>query len=162
MAWFCPPMLCCFGTAMEMSGWLGETFWALQRWREAEGQGSIWCPWKPRKILSVATRSTGELTCGWCGGLVPSCLTRVTPWSVARQAPLSMGFPRQGYWSGLPFPSPGDLPDPGIEHRSLALQVISCIAGGFFTNWAIMWLVGVLYLFSHFRKNQQSLLKLTT
>ena len=38
-----------------------------------------------------------------------------TPWTVARQAPLSMGFSRQEPWSGLPFPSPGDLPDPGIE-----------------------------------------------
>ena len=37
-----------------------------------------------------------------------------TPWTVARQAPLYMGFSRQKYWSGLPFPSPGDLPDPGI------------------------------------------------
>ena len=46
----------------------------------------------------------------------------VTPWTVAHQAPLSMGFSRQEYWSGLPFPSPGDLPNPGIEPRSLALQ----------------------------------------
>ena len=45
-----------------------------------------------------------------------------TPWSVAYQAPLSMGFSRQEYWSGLPFPSPGDLPDPGIEPGSPALQ----------------------------------------
>ena len=45
-----------------------------------------------------------------------------TPWTVARQAPLSMGFSRQEYWSGLPFPSPGDLPDPGIEPGSPALQ----------------------------------------
>ena len=45
-----------------------------------------------------------------------------TPWTVAHQAPLSMGFSRQEYWSGLPFPSPGDLPDPGIEPRSPALQ----------------------------------------
>ena len=43
-----------------------------------------------------------------------SCLT-VTTWSVALQALLSMGFPRQEYWSGLPFPTPGDLPNPGIE-----------------------------------------------
>ena len=41
---------------------------------------------------------------------------------VARQAPLSMGFSRQEYWNGLPFPSPGDLPDPGIEPGSPALQ----------------------------------------
>ena len=47
----------------------------------------------------------------------------VTPWTVARQAPPSMEFSRQGYWSGLPFPSPGDLPDPGIEPWSPALQV---------------------------------------
>ena len=46
----------------------------------------------------------------------------VTPWTVAHQAPQSMGFSRQEYWSGLPFPSPGDLPCPGIEHRSPALQ----------------------------------------
>ena len=51
-----------------------------------------------------------------------------TPWMVAHQAPLSMGLFRQEYWSGLPFPSPGDLPDPRIEPESPAL------AGGFFTN----------------------------
>ena len=45
-----------------------------------------------------------------------------TPWTIARQALLSMGFSRQGYWSGLPFPSPGDLPDPGIGPRSPTLQ----------------------------------------
>ena len=44
------------------------------------------------------------------------------PWTVAHQAPPSMGFPRQEYWSGLPFPSPGDIPNPGIEPRSPALQ----------------------------------------
>ena len=49
----------------------------------------------------------------------------VTPWTVARQAPLSMGFPRQEYWNGLPFPPPGDLPDPGIETVSPALQADS-------------------------------------
>ena len=45
-----------------------------------------------------------------------------TPWTVAPQALLSMGFSRQEYWSGVPFPSPGDLPDPGIEPRSPALE----------------------------------------
>ena len=44
-----------------------------------------------------------------------------TPWTVAYHTPLSMGFSRQEYWSGLPFPSPEDLPDPGIEPRSPAL-----------------------------------------
>ena len=45
-----------------------------------------------------------------------------TPWTVAYRAPLSMGFSRQEYWSGVPFPSPGYLPDPGIEPRSPAFQ----------------------------------------
>ena len=49
----------------------------------------------------------------------------VTPWTVACQAPLSMGFSRQEYWSELPFPSPGDLPGPGIELGSPALQADS-------------------------------------
>ena len=49
-----------------------------------------------------------------------------TPWTVSLQVPLSMGFPRQEYWSGLPFSSPGDLPDPGIK------PVSSALAGGFF------------------------------
>ena len=48
-----------------------------------------------------------------------------TPWTVAFQAPLSVGFPRQEYWSGLPFPSPGVLSDPGIKARSPVLQADS-------------------------------------
>ena len=51
-----------------------------------------------------------------------SCPTLCDPWTVAHQAPLSMGFCRQEYWSGLPFSSAGDLPDPGIEPRSPTLQ----------------------------------------
>ena len=51
-----------------------------------------------------------------------------TPWTVAHQAPVSMGFSKQEYWSGLPFPSPGDLPNPEIEPVSPAL------AGKFFTT----------------------------
>ena len=60
-----------------------------------------------------------------------------TPWTVAPQAPLSTGFSGQEYWSGLPCPPPGDLPNPGIEPGSLTLQAISCIiVDWFFTNWA--------------------------
>ena len=54
-----------------------------------------------------------------------------TPWTVAHQAPLSMKFSRQEYWSGLPFPPPGGLPDPGIEPAS---PVSPALAGGFFTT----------------------------
>ena len=60
------------------------------------------------------------------GGLVAkSCLTLVTPWTVACQAPLSMGFSRQKYWSELPFPTPGALPDPAVGLVSSALQMDS-------------------------------------
>ena len=56
------------------------------------------------------------------GGLVAKlCLTFATPWAVAHQIPLCMGFFRQEYWSSLPFPSPGDVHDPETEPRSPAL-----------------------------------------
>ena len=57
--------------------------------------------------------------------VIESCLTLCDPWTVAHQAPLSMGFSRQEYWSGLPCPSAGDLPDPGTEPRSPVLHVDS-------------------------------------
>ena len=57
-----------------------------------------------------------------------SCPTLLTPWTLAHQASLSMGISRQEYWSGLPFPTPGDLPDPGIKPTSPTL------AGRFFTT----------------------------
>ena len=61
-------------------------------------------------------------------GLVDkSCLTLATPWTVACHAALSMGLPRQEYWRGLPFPSPGDLPNPAVEHQSPELQVDSLL-----------------------------------
>ena len=71
--------------------------------------------------LKILQRSVGH-----GGGLVTkSCPTLGTPWTVAHQAPLSMRFSRREYWSGLPFPSPGDLPDPGNELGSPALQADS-------------------------------------
>ena len=60
-----------------------------------------------------------------CGQSLSPVWFFVTPWTVARQAPLSMGFSRQEYWSGLTFPSPGDLPNPGIEPESPASQADS-------------------------------------
>ena len=59
----------------------------------------------------------------------------VTPWTVAYQAPPSMGFSRQEYWSGLPFPSPGDLPNPGIEPGSPTLQADALTAELPGKNW---------------------------
>ena len=66
---------------------------------------------------------------------VLSCFSHVqlfmTPWTAARWVPLSMGFSRQEYWSGLQYPPPGDLPDPGIEPVSL---MSSALTDGFFTT----------------------------
>ena len=68
---------------------------------------------------------------------VLSCFNHVrlaaTPWTVSREAPLSMGFSRPEYWSGLPCPLPGDLPNPGIKPMSL---MSSALAGRFFTTSA--------------------------
>ena len=73
----------------------------------------------------------------------------VTLWTVARQAPLSMGCSRQEYWSGLPCPPPGDLPDPGIEPMSLTSPAL---AGEFFTTsatWeALCFSLKITYLIS--------------
>ena len=80
--------------------------------------------WHPRRRSQAAADLDEEL----CKQLYVShwaLFNSVTPWTVAHQAPPSMGFSRQGYWSGLPFPSPGDLPDPGIEPRSPTLQADS-------------------------------------
>ena len=86
----------------------------------------IYHPENPRTLKNIAK---GSLPVVWMSNpkawavvqsLSPVCLF-VTLWTVAYQVPLSMGFPRQGYWSGLPFPSPGALPGPGIEPTSPAL-----------------------------------------
>ena len=102
-----------------------------------------WCrsegPWlqRPACILVQVLRVTGEfpalaltnLACVCVCSVAQSCLTLETPWTTALQAPLSMGFPRQEYWSGLPFPSTGDLPSPGIKLKSVASPAL---ASGFF------------------------------
>ena len=72
--------------------------------------------WGPPKGTCMASR----FSCVWLFA---------TQCTIALQSPLSMRFSRQGYWGGLPCPSPGDLPNLGIEP-------VSCIAGGFFTHWA--------------------------
>ena len=78
-----------------------------------------------------------------------SCLTLATPWTVAYQAPLSMVFSRQEYWSGLLYPPPGDLPNPGIKPASLMSPVLAC---GFFTTSTTWVLANIMYalIFSYF------------
>ena len=84
-----------------------------------------------RNIISVTDLHV-SLVPSHCSVHVFRCVQLfATPWTGARQAPLSMEFPRQEYWSGLSFPSPGDLPDLGIEPTSL---VSPALAGRFFTT----------------------------
>ena len=76
-----------------------------------------------------------------CTKSLQSCLRFATPWIVALQAPLSMGFSRQEYWSGLPCPLPKDLPDPGIELASL---MSPALVGRFFTTkatWEVPYMI---------------------
>ena len=77
----------------------------------------------------------------------------VTPWTVTHHAPLSMGFSRLVYWSGLPFSALGDLPDPGIKSASL---MSLALAGGFFTTsaiWEVNWSLWIIEKAREFQKN---------
>ena len=77
------------------------------------------CRWILYHCATREAHSSGE------SEVAQSCLLFGTPWTIAYQAPLSMGFSRQEYWSGLPFPSPEDLPHLGIKPRSPTLQADS-------------------------------------
>ena len=122
------------------------------------------CPWDypGRKIevsaISSSSRSSRpgdqiQVSCGsfsgsWNAKSLQSCLTVWNSWAVARQSPLFMGFSRQEYYSWLPYPPLGDLPDPGIEPASL---MSPALADGFFTTeppeqpdiilkeWKVVW-----------------------
>ena len=120
------------GVSFPHWGWNpGCLLGSLSRWTTREN------PTHFKKFLDIKCLSLHydftPWVCTHCCVTVHS-LSRVwlfaTPWTITCQAPLSMGFPRQEYWSGLPFFSPGDLPDPGVEPTFPAL------AGGFFTIWA--------------------------
>ena len=93
--------------------------WQMLTWNQEISQEELHTSCRRNLPISQKQISGG-------GGLVAKlCPTLATPWTVARQAPLSMGFFRQEYWSGLPFPFPGDLFNPGIEYESPALQADS-------------------------------------
>ena len=72
-------------------------------------------------VMGVDFRSTKHSVLNVCCLVTQPCPTLTSPWTVPCQASLSVGFPRQEYWTGLPFPSPEDLPDPGIKPTSPAL-----------------------------------------
>ena len=92
--------------------------------------------WKLQVSCKCALQLVWAGYCSWLELKVHACVLNgvrlfVTPWTVARQVPLSVEFSRQEFWSGLPFPTPGHIPDPGIELMSLAH---TSLRGGFFTT----------------------------
>ena len=94
---------------------------------------STWaCTTQPRLVSAVSI--LGFVAFCACAQMLIHVQLFVTPWTVAHQAPLSMKFSRQEYWRGLPFPSPGDLPNPGTAPTSLASLAL---AGRFFTPSAL-------------------------
>ena len=84
--------------------------------------------WVEPRMLNVLKAGRPEQQRTVCVCVLSHVRLSVTPWTVAHQTPLSVGFPRQEYWSGLPFPSPGDILDAGIR------PCVSCTTGGFFTT----------------------------
>ena len=78
-----------------------------------------------RQIVAFSRKEKWFGVACCCSFITTSCLTPVTLWTAACKASLFIGLPRQEYWSGLPFASPGDLPNPGIEPASPALQADS-------------------------------------
>ena len=128
-------MLIC---SLEVSLWMwfreGLGWGAWRWWREAVvgSQATSQCLCVCERACARVFRQPVYITVCVCVQAWAQSLSRVrlfvTPWIIACQAPLSMGFPREEYWSGLPFHSPGDLLDPGIESVSPAL------VGKFFTT----------------------------
>ena len=103
----------------------------------------LWAPFSPNLCVftnqeslqslsfkvSMEASQSHDLVSYWsCVGVLSCVRLFATPWTVACQAPLSMEIPRQEYWSRLPFPPPGDLPDPGIDlWPALGVSYISCL-----------------------------------
>ena len=106
-------------------GYTPGTYHEIQLWRKEGADRN-----SPLSELSVHTQNCLETKSKrevqWCS-VDKLCPTLGTPWAVARQAPRSLGFSRRDYWSGLPFSSSRELPDPGIKPRFPALQADSLL-----------------------------------
>ena len=113
------------GVPPSASGSFGKKAWTPD-FRESVNSADS-CPLGKTRVCGCVCVCMRTLSCFSCVRLF------ATPWTLAHQALLSMGFSRQEYWSRLPFPSPGDLPDPGIK----PVSHVSCIGSGFFTTSAL-------------------------
>ena len=111
-----------------MPAWLGSSESSLSGLQTVTSSSSLsWQRKRENELSGIALSSQEHQSHHEGPSLVLSFSRSVvfdsfaTPWTVACQAPLSVGFPRKEYWSGLPFPSPGDFPNPAIEPKSPAL-----------------------------------------
>ena len=113
-------------------------------WRGCGEKGTLLHCWWECKLVQPLWRTVWtffkklEIELPWVKSLSRVQLF-ATPWTVAYQASPSMGFSRQEYWSGLPFPSPGDLPDPGIKPRSPALEADALTSEPLMTQQSHCW-----------------------
>ena len=81
------------------------------------------------KDVALFTSNTGLVYVYFMFSRSVGSSSLVTPWTVGRQAPVSLGFPREEYWSGLSFPPPGDLPDLGMSHKTISLMSLAWAGG---------------------------------
>ena len=130
---------CSFRARACVQHYIPDTAWLRMSVFEPQQAASPWGP-EPLPPFGLAYTSlqlrTGECQSIWaCAWSLSHVRLFATPWTVTRQAYLSMGFSRQEYWSGLPFPTQGYFPDPGIQTPCLAS---SALAGGFFTTTAAL------------------------
>ena len=114
---------------IDISGFKGRALRQHQRSTKPGHRGYVlnWlCVWEAKpSAFQMFRRTAGHSLCVCvcvCVLVTQLCPTLATPWTISHQAPLSVKFSRQEYWSGLPFSSPADLPDPDIEPGSPALQ----------------------------------------
>ena len=114
---------------IDISGFKGRALRQHQRSTKPGHRGYVlnWlCVWEAKpSAFQMFRRTAGHSLCVCvcvCVLVTQLCPTLATPWTISHQAPLSVKFSRQEYWSGLPFSSPGDLPDPDIKPGSPALQ----------------------------------------
>ena len=133
------------------------SLWIFGGQNSAADVGLLWCLGTWRGVIRVfcvcALVCAQSLGCVWLSA---------TLWTVAHQAPLSMGFSRQECWSGLPFPPPGDLPNPGIEPTSLTSPAL---AGGVFTTsatWEAQMRSKAMFLLWHLKSYHESVVTLGT